>query len=165
MNSAVSAASVHGDCYLTEFFEAALDQVTSLLHSSDDISELQEVHVLTADQGLTFEEWDYLVDEVVPVTNHEHETSISSSSVILTDPSAVHPMRYEVEDLPALRVLADMELGYELPSQPCRRIALDRDVKRTFSVDVSRYVGIQSFLLIFRTDRIVTAHFSRLMTA
>jgi hypothetical protein len=57
----------------------------------------------------------------------------------------------QVKDLPSFRALTDVELWYELPSSSRPLVPLDSDVKRTFSVDVTGYVGIQPFLLIDRT--------------
>ena len=85
--------------------------------------------------------------------------------MVLAYPSAAKPSHYQVKDLTPLWILADMELRDELPSGPRPGIPLDGDVERPFSVDVTRNVGIQPFLLIDRTCRIVTAHVQRLTAA
>jgi hypothetical protein len=72
--------------------------------------------------------------------------------------SAAEPALEEIEDLSPLRVLADVELGHELPTSSCAPVPLNRYVKRTFSVDEASKISIQPFLLIVRTDRIFTAH-------
>ena len=78
--------------------------------------------------------------------------------MVLTDPSAAKPSLKEVEDLSSLRVLADVELRHELPTSSGARVPLECDVKRAFAIDEASKICIQPFLLIVRTDRIVTAH-------
>ena len=78
--------------------------------------------------------------------------------VVLLDASAAEPSSDEIEHLAALSVLADVKLGHQLPTAAGARVSLDGDVKRSFSVDVTGYVSVEPFLLIARTDRIVTAH-------
>ncbi len=78
--------------------------------------------------------------------------------MILSDPSATKPFDDQVQDLSALRILAHMELGNELPSESGARIPLNGNMKRAFSIDITCDVGIQPFLLIVRTGRIFTAH-------
>ena len=78
--------------------------------------------------------------------------------MVLANPSTAEPLDDQVEDLPSFGILTDMELGDELPTGSRARVPLDRDVERTFSVDVAGYVGIKPFLLIDRTRHIVTAH-------
>jgi hypothetical protein len=78
--------------------------------------------------------------------------------VVLTDPSAAEPALEEVEDLSPLRVLTDVELGDQLPSGSGTRVPLECDVERAFAIDEASKICIQPFLLIVRTDRIVTAH-------
>ena len=78
--------------------------------------------------------------------------------MILPNPCATEAPGDQVKDLTTFRCLADMELRHELPSGSRAWIPLDGNVKRTFSVDKPSYVGIQSFLLIVRTWRVVTLH-------
>ena len=78
--------------------------------------------------------------------------------MVLLDPSTAQAPVDQVEDLPALAVLTDMELRHQLPTGLGARVPLDGDVERAFSVDVTGYVGVEPFLLIARTGRIVTAH-------
>src|SRR5713101_1693576 len=78
--------------------------------------------------------------------------------MVLLDPAAAEPLPYQVENLPSFSVLTHMKLRYELPAGPGVLVPLNSYMKRTFSVDVTRYIGIQPFLLIVRTARIVTVH-------
>src|SRR5579884_1342097 len=77
--------------------------------------------------------------------------------MILADRSTTDPIPDQVEDLTTADVLTHSELGNDLPTKSCARVLLNRDVKAAFSIDESRYVRIQPFLLIGRTCRIVTA--------
>ena len=54
--------------------------------------------------------------------------------------------------------MADVELRHELPTNSGARVPLKRDMECAFAIDEASEVGIQPFLLIVRTDRIVTAH-------
>ncbi len=71
--------------------------------------------------------------------------------MVLPDAAAAEASRSQVEDLTALRVLADMELRDELPAGNRRCVPLYGDVERSLPVDETRDVGIQPFLLIDRT--------------
>src|SRR5713226_8487587 len=64
----------------------------------------------------------------------------------------------EIEHLSALGILADMQFRDELYAKSRTRILLDGDVETSFSVYEACQVGIESFLLIVRTDQIFTAH-------
>ena len=75
-----------------------------------------------------------------------------------TFPQRLAMVLEKVEDLSPLRVLAAMELRYELETSSSTRVPLDCDVKRAFAINEASEVGIQPFLLIVRTDRIFTAH-------
>jgi hypothetical protein len=158
MNSAVPSASVHGDSDLPQLHESFLEQVLALRHRSHDQRERFEVLLLAAEEGLRFEERNDLRQKIVPVANHEHQRGVARSAVVLAYPSAAEPPSDQVEDLTSFRILADVELGHELPSGSRAGVPLNGDVKRTFSVYEARDVGIQPSLLIVRTRRIVTAH-------
>ncbi len=49
-----------------------------------------------------------------------------------------------------------MELRYQLITTLTRRIAVDGDGKAALTIDIARNVAIQPFLLIVRTQHIVT---------
>ena len=93
-------------------------------------------------------------------------TLLVNSSAHTVNPSIYPNLNYDTaKDLPAVSALADMELRYELPTDSRTRVPLNGDVEGPFSVDVTRNVGIQPFLLIDRTCRIVTAHCPRVMNS
>ena len=78
--------------------------------------------------------------------------------MVLTNLPAAKAPGNEVEDLSPFDVLADSELGNQLPAGSGAIVPTDRYVKRTFSIDETRDVRIQPFLLIVRTGWIFTAH-------
>ena len=121
-------------------------------------SEGEEVLLLAGQERLRLEERKNSRQEIYPVANHQDERSVTRAAMVLPYPPAAQPGRDKVEDLSPLRVLADVELRYKLPSDSRTRVTLYRDVKRSFSVDVAGDVGIQSFLLIDRTRHFFTAH-------
>ena len=57
--------------------------------------------------------------------------------MVLPDPTTAEPSLEQVEDLPSLGVLADVELGHQLESSSGARAPTDGDVERPFSVDES----------------------------
>jgi hypothetical protein len=71
--------------------------------------------------------------------------------VILAEPSAAQRGLNELQELKSDYILAYTELGDELPTRPRARIALDCHMKATLSIDETRYVRLQPFLLIDRT--------------
>jgi len=107
---------------------------------------------------LRLEEWDDPRQEVFPSTNHEHQRSVRTRSMVLTNLSAAKATGDEVKDLAPFEVLADPELRYQLPTGSGACVPTDRYVERTFSIDETRNVCIQPFLLIVRTGWIFTAH-------
>ena len=78
--------------------------------------------------------------------------------MVLTNLTAAEPAGDEVEDLTPFDVLADSELRDQLPTGSGAVVPTDRYVKRTFSIDETRNIRIQPFLLIVRTGWIFTAH-------
>jgi hypothetical protein len=163
MRPAITPASIHGDGQSPERLKTLRAQVLTSIHRSNNSGEDEEVLLLTAQKRLRLEEGNHLCQEIAPFPDHEHQSGVLRSAMVLAYPSAAEPSQYQVQDLTPLRILADMELRNELPLGPRPRIPLDGDVKRPFSVDVTRNVGIQPFLLIDRTCRIVTAHVQRVI--
>ena len=88
------------------------------------------------------------------VTYHENERSITFA--VRPDAAATEPRTDELEDLGPVTVLADLELRNELKSDATGRVALHRDREASFSVNITRDVAIQPFLLIVRTRHVVT---------
>ena len=101
---------------------------------------------------MCFEE-SYDPGQILQATNPEFE----SISVVNGDrPAAEERLQFAQDSLiPA--VLDNSELGQDLPSQSHRRLAINRDVEATFSVNESDDPPrIQPFLLITCTQRFVT---------
>jgi hypothetical protein len=134
-------------------------------HRPHDTSEGTEVLLLATQKGIRFEEGDHIPQEIITTADDEHESRVRRAAMVLLDPSTAEAVLNEVEDLTPLRVLADMELRHELPTDPRARISLNGNVEGSFSIDVARNVGIQPFLLVDRTCRIVTAHVGKLAVA
>ena len=78
--------------------------------------------------------------------------------MVLTNLTAAEATGDEVENLTPFAVLADPELRDQLPTGPGACVPTDCYVERTFSIDETRDVRIQPFLLIVRTGWIFTAH-------
>ena len=151
----VAPASIHGERRLQEPVEAGVRAVVASSKLTDDRGELLEVRVLRREHGVTLEERNDAFEQVAAVTNHEDERPITSA--IRPDATATEPRTDELEDLCPVTVLADMELRNELESDATGRVALHRDREASFSVDVTRDVAIQPFLLIVRTRHVVTS--------
>ena len=162
VHSPVATASVHGERSVHQCGETLVGEVLSSVHRPDDAGEGEEVSLHRAQEGLRLEEWDDPRQQVFPPTNDVHQCGVGARSVIRSDPSAAQPLADEVEDLTPFGVLADMELRNQLPTGPGTAVPTDRYVERTFSIDETRDVRIQPFLLIVRTGWIFTAHASTL---
>ena len=55
--------------------------------------------------------------------------------MVLLDPTTAEPWLEQVEDLPSLGTLTDVELGNQLPTGTGPFVPTDGDVKTSFSVD------------------------------
>jgi hypothetical protein len=93
-------------------------------------------------------------EEVVAIAHDEHECTVPAA--VPSDATASESCLDQPEDLSPVAVLADMELRDQLKPDTTGRIALHRDREAAFSVDVTRDVAIQPFLLIVRTRHFVT---------
>ena len=165
MDPPVPPSTIHGEGQSPESIETFPAAVLSRHHRANDRREGVEVTLLTAQKGLRLEEGNDPLHEILAVPHDQDERPVAAASVILPDPSAAEPPHHRVEHLPALRVLgvlADVKFRDELPSEASAWIPLDRNMERSFSVDVAGYVGVEPFLLIDRTRHIVTAHVTTL---
>ncbi len=90
----------------------------------------------------------------MPVSHDEHESAITFA--VRFDRSAPESTANQLEHLSPVAVLADMELRDELKPDPTGCVPLNRDREASFSVDVTSDVAIQPFLLIVRTQHVVT---------
>jgi hypothetical protein len=165
MHPTIAASSIHRESRPPERSEPLRAQVLPLSHRPHDSSEDMEVLLLAAQEGIRVEEGNHLPQEIGSIAHDEHESRVPRSAMVLLDPSTAQAKLDEVEDLTSLRILAYVELRHELPTGPRARISLDGNVEGTFSIDVARDVGIQPFLLVYRTCCIVTAHVRRLAVA
>jgi hypothetical protein len=165
VDSAIPTASIHGDGALPKTSEALCAQVLASLHGSHDEDEGFELPLFRAQKGVRLKEGDAPGQKVGSISNHVHQRRVGRAGMIPPDATAAKAARDQVQDLAALRVLTDMELRDELPSGNRRWVLLNGDVERSLSVDETRDVGIQPFLLIGRTCRVVTAHAGKLTEA
>ena len=114
-------------------------EMLPILHRRHDHGEGLELEVLLAEDGVGSKERDDLCQKIIAVPYHIDERSVSTTgSGVGPDPAAAESGSQELEYRSSLRVLADVELRYELPAEPCGRVPLDRDVEASFPVDVSR---------------------------
>ena len=158
VHSSIPTASVHGERSSNEDIELLRVEMLALRHRLGDLGEDDEVSLLRAQEGLCVEEWDDLRQQVVPLAYDEHQRGVGARAMVLGDATAAQTPLDEVEDLTPFCVLADVELGNELPPESRPVVAANRNVKRTFSVNKTRDVCVQPFLLIVRTAWIVTVH-------
>jgi hypothetical protein len=158
MHSPVPAATVHGDSECLQCLEALGLEMTIRGHRRDDGAKGLVLEPLCTQEGLAVEEGENSLHEVVPIAHHQYERGVARTAMVLSDVSATEAELKEIEDLSSLWTLVASELRNELETSPRRGVPLDGDVKRALTVDEAGEVSIQPFLLIVRTDRIVTAH-------
>ena len=158
MHSSVPATTVHDDGLRLERLEPLWIEMSTVRHRHHDGAEGLELEPLRAQEGLAVEERDDSFHEVAPVAHHQHEGGVARTAVVLPEVSATEPALKEIQDLSPFRVLVAAELRHELETNTCGGVPLDRDMKRAFAVDEASKICIQPFLLIVRTDRIVTFH-------
>jgi hypothetical protein len=149
-----TAASVHGGCGFEKPPKAGGIAVVAESERSNDAGELLEVRLLAREHGVAFEERYDAIEQVFALAHDEHERSIAPT--VGLDVSAVETPLDQSENLVPVAVLADMELRNQLKPDATARAALHRDREASFSVDVTRDVAIQPFLLIVRTRHVVT---------
>ena len=157
MKATVSAASVHGEGFAGKPIETFLVEMHATLHRPNDPGERDDLVLLAAHKGVAFEEGDHPLEEVLPPPNDQHIGVIVRLPMVLPERAAANALSDQVQYPDPSGVLAHAELRHELPTASRTWVPLQRNVKAAFSVDKSRDVGIQSFLLINRTCRIVTA--------
>ena len=150
-----SASSIHGEGERKELLKALLAPVPTGIHCADDRGELLEVLLLRGQQRRGLEERDDTLEQVDALSHDEHDRSVSAS-VRLDVAAIAKPPADDLQHLSPVAVLADMEFGYQLIAGLARRIPVYDDREASFSIDVTRDVAIQPFLLIVRTRHIVT---------
>jgi hypothetical protein len=115
-----------------------LREVLSAVHRANDRGELQKVQVFGAQERCCLEEGNDPLKQVDTLPNNQHQRGVSRSAVVLHDASASKSVLQQIENLPPLTVLADVELRYELPSNSRTWVPLDGYVEGTFSIDKAR---------------------------
>ena len=108
---------------------------------------------------VAFEEGDHPLEECAAISHDVHERTIGLA--VRLDVATAEPRHDQLEHLGPVTVLADMELRHELKTDATRTVSLHRDRKASFSVDMTREVAIQPFLLIVRTRHVVTTVYVR----
>ena len=98
-------------------------------HRSHDGRKGDELLLLGAQERIRLEEWDDLPKQIESPSNNEDQRGVARHTMVLPDPTAAKPSLKQVEDLPSLGVLADVELGHELESSFRARAPTDGDVK------------------------------------
>jgi hypothetical protein len=156
--SPVPTASIHGERIGNQRSEARFSEVLLPPHRRNDAGKGEEVTLFRAHERLRLEEWDDPRQEVFPTANYQHQRGVRARSMVLTNLTTAEATGDEVEDLAPFAVLAHSELRYQFPTGPGACVPTDRYVKRTFSIDETRDIRIQPFLLIVRTGWIFTAH-------
>jgi hypothetical protein len=149
-----AAATVHRQRNLQQLAEAGDGAVMTLSHSSDDAGELLEVRMLRRQERDALEERNDGFEECTSFSDDEHNRSIPLA--VRFDVAATQPLTDQLENLSPIAILADVELRDELESDAARGVALHRYREASFSVDVTRDVAVQPFLLIVRTRHVVT---------
>ena len=105
-------------------------EMLPVLHRRHDDGEGLELEALLAEDGVGSKERDDLRQKIVAVPYHVDERPVPTTGPgVGPDPAAAESGSQELEDRSSLGVLADMELGDELPAEPCGRVPLDRDVE------------------------------------
>jgi hypothetical protein len=163
VHSPVPSTSIHLESTFPKRPESFFIEMKPCCHRFHDASEGKEVTPLAAQQRLRFEERDHSLQEVLPSTDDIHQSPISRAAMILADAATSETAHDEVQDLATFGILAHMELRHELPAGPRTRVPLKRNVERPFAVNIAGDISIRSFLLIIRTERIVTVHADQLM--
>ena len=123
-------------------------------HLSNDGGEFLELHLLGRENRVALEERNHALEQVVAIAHDEDECSITFA--VRSDVAATKSPTDQLQHLSPVTVLADMKLRNQLKPDATGRVALHRDREASFSVDVTRDVAIQPFLLIVRTRHVVT---------
>ena len=131
------------------------------IHHLEDLPELQEVLELRRSQWICFEERHDDPAQMLPVP-HVVDKKILAMVVVPTvaiDLSASEELFEEFQHSDASFTLYNRKAGLTLPTQRHHRISLDRTTEAALTVDEADdpLLDTWPFLLIVRTERIVTA--------
>jgi hypothetical protein len=137
-------------------------KVLALLHADEDLRELLEVVPLGGSQRVHFEERNHDAHQLVAALHGEAQqiVPVVVVAVLLDDAPAPEDLTEDLERRPRRCRLRDRELVLDLPAECTARVADHRDREAPFAVDEADdpLLDAWPFLLIVRTDRIVTAH-------
>lgn len=146
-------------CDLTEPVHC---EVNALAHQPYDVGELDELTLLCRSQWMCFEKRN---DRPNEITEGPDAVSVQVFPMVIVTSVAAHVAALEkllqlVQNLHAPRSLYHAEVRLYLPTKPTAAVPEDRNTEAAFAVDEADDPLLESwpFLLIGRTDRIVTAH-------
>ena len=154
-------SKVHRLSDLRDLDETGHRQVPAESHQVDDLRELLEVVSLRGSKWVPAEERD---DHVPQVDEPIHVVSEQIFPMIVMPAVAVHAtaaeeMHHLFERYATRFTLDDGERRLHLPSKGHRAAAIDRAAETTLTIDETHEPSgrEESFLLVFRTLRVVTA--------
>jgi hypothetical protein len=156
---------VHRLCDLRDLDDPRHREMPSEFHQLDDLSELLEVVSLRRSQGMLPEEWNDDGAEVIepPDAIPEHIFPVIVVPAVAIHLATSEEPNHVLQDAAARGSLGDGKLWSNLPPQGHLAASVDGNAETALSVDESHDPsdGRESFLLVFRTSRIVTAAHAR----
>ncbi len=137
-------------------------QVDPLAHQPHDGREALKLVTLCRSQWMCFEKRNDRLDKI---TEGPDAVAVQVFTVVVVasvaaDVAAAEVPLQRVQDLHTLRSLDHAEVRLYLPAEPTAAVPEDRNAEAAFAVDEADDPLLESwpFLLIGRTDRIVTVH-------
>jgi hypothetical protein len=153
---------IHGLHDLRYLSQSLHRTVKPLLFHANDTRELDEIITLSRSQWMLFEERDNAAPKIL---GWPHIVSIEVLPMIVVptvhvDLTAFEELLQFVQYMHAPFSLDDRKGRLDLPADPVRPVAKDRNTKATFTVDEADdpLLDPWPFLLIVRTGRVLTAH-------
>jgi hypothetical protein len=104
--------------------------------------------------GFALEERNHFVKEAWPVLYDTNHDLVGHS--VRTNAPAPEYLLYQAQYLSTFATLGDAELRHQLKSWPAAGVASNAYGEAPLSVDVTRDVAVQPFLLIVRARHVVT---------
>ena len=155
----VLSAAVHAKCLSGKPLEPFDSQMFTCIHSPNNVGEAAELSLFATEKRIPFEEGDHLIEEIPPPTDNKHK-SVVANRVLMIFPelSTIEVFTDEIKNLLPTNILTYTKFRHKLKTNSRAWIPLERNMEAAFSVYKSCDVGIQSFLLIDRTCRVVTVN-------
>jgi hypothetical protein len=151
MKAPVAPSSVHRPGFVEQFGKALVGEMFACFHPANYAGEAFKLLVLATHKRIALEEGNHSLQEIIPLSDDQHQSVVIRATMVLADaPTADLPLD-EVGNLSPYDILTDPELGSKLPTNPASWVALNCYVKTTFTIDETRNVRVQPFLLIDRT--------------